>query len=556
MNKANANDLASAQGATAVEAMPARRRWLNLWPWLAAMASGVLLAMCYAPWDKGGLVWFGLMPLIAAVWSGKSERPFRLGYVAGVVFFVLTFQWLNALGELFNTAVLRGLPLLLALYLALYPATWCWFLARVLAPERASRNFPDSWRNLGLGLLAASAWTALEWIRGWLLSGFGWNGLGVALHRDLPMIQIAEFTGVLGLTWLVTFINVMGVIIVRRVLGELGPMFLKRIRWEFSLTISLIVIVFGYGVRVLWAEPIVDTKTVRVTVIQPNIPQEDKFDPASEDAVLETLERLTSLATITPPDAKPELIVWPEAAVPRGVFADDYNFQFIQRIVADLPCPLLVGTLIDTESDTFNGAVLFPPGPIDKEPPQYRKMHLVPFGEYLPLRPILGWLIGNLIPGDLAPGNDYTLLTHPSIGDFATLICFEDTLGNQTRRFSNSSGRSPNLLINLTNDGWFLKTCAAEQHLANAVFRAVENRRPLLRCTNSGITCLVQPDGKVERLLKPHQQGFEPHSIQIRNLPITPYARWGDWIAWVSLVASSAAILRQFIASRVRRRAS
>jgi apolipoprotein N-acyltransferase len=507
--------------------------------------------MSYAPWDNGGLVWFALTPLVAAVWFGRSERPFALGYVAGLVFFSITFQWLHSLGELFKTPALRGLPILLALYLALYPATWCWFLARILAPDPSRRSFPNSWRNLALGALAACAWTTLEWVRGWMLSGFGWNGLGVALHRDLPMIQIAEFTGVLGLSWLVAFINVMGVIIVRRILGELGPAFLKRIRWEFSLSISLIVIVFSYGIRVLWTSPPSNGKSVQVALIQPNIPQEDKFDPDSEDAVLEQLERLTGIAAAT----KPELIVWPEASVPRGVFADDYNLQFIQKIVADLPCPLLVGTLIDTFSEskprTYNGAVLFAPGTITDNPPVYRKIHLVPFGEYLPVRPLLNWIAGNLVPGDLDAGTDHTLLTHPAIGDFATLICFEDTLGDLTRRFANRPDkRSPRLLVNITNDGWFLKTCGVEQHLANAVFRAVENRRPLLRCCNTGITGLVDPDGKVHRWITPHQQGFVSRSVQINNRPATFYTRWGDWIAWLSLTITAAVLLRHIILAR------
>jgi apolipoprotein N-acyltransferase len=540
VNKSGTDDLAPVPKVDAPRSASPRRQWFDLWPWLAAVVSGVALAMCYAPWNQGGFVWLALMPLVAAVWFGESERPFALGYLAGVVFFALTFQWLRALGELFKTPALYGLPILLALYLALYPATWCWFLARIFAPDQSSRIFPNSWRNLGIGALAACAWTALEWIRGWLLGGFGWNGLGVALHRDLPMIQIVEYTGVFGLTWLVTFTNVMGVIIVRRILGELGPMFLKRIRWEFSLSISLIVVVFSYGIRALWTKPAGAAKTVHVAAIQPNIPQEDKFDPDSEEAVLQHLERMTQLAAAT----KPDLLIWPEAAVPRGVYADEFNFEFIQKIVADLPCPLLVGTLIDSDTKTYNGAVLFPPGPINEQPPDYRKMHLVPFGEYLPLRPVLGWIAGNLVPGDIDAGTDYTLLTHSKIGDFATLICFEDTDGNLTRRFGDlPDGRMPNLLVNVTNDGWFLKTCAVEQHLANAIFRAVENRRPLLRCANTGVTCLVEPTGKVDRWVEPFQEGFAFRAIEIRDWPRTFYMRWGDWIAWVSLMAMVAAVV-------------
>ena len=126
---------------------------------------------------------------------------------------------------------------------------WTWFLDAVLVPPGEARSFPNSWRNLATAALGASAWVALEWVRGWLFGGFGWNGLGVALHRDLAMIQIADLTGVWGLSWLVAFVNLMAVIIVRRIIGELGPLFLKRVRWEFSISVALVVGVFSYGVR-------------------------------------------------------------------------------------------------------------------------------------------------------------------------------------------------------------------------------------------------------------------------------------------------------------------
>lgn len=513
--------------------------WRRLWPWLAAVLSGVLLAVSYPPWNQSGFVWFALIPLVSAVWLGGS-KPFALGFVTGVVFFTATFYWLTALGELYGSPVLIGLPLLLALYLALYPALWASFLARISAPGAAARLFPNSGRNLAIGATAACAWTALEWVRGWLFSGFGWNGLGVALYRDLPMIQIAEWTGVLGLSWLIAMVNVMGVIIVRRIIGELGPTFLKRIRWEFSLTVSLVIIVFGYGIRTLMVtKPGTATKDgpVSVAVVQPNIPQLEKFDPAFEDKVFTQLERLTMMAA----GMHPSLIIWPEASTPRSVFADEDSHQFMVHLLERLPCPLLAGSVIDTVENTepvsYNSAVLFPYG--DKAaselPEQHPKIHLVPFGEYLPMRPLLNPIAGGLVPGDMDAGHEFTVMEVPKVGRFASLICFEDTLGDLTRKFVNrTDGSSPGLLINLTNDGWFLKTPAVEQHLANAVFRAVENRRPLLRCANTGVTGLVLPDGTVQRWIEPH---LSRSAVRTLNIPIpmlTFYTRYGDWIAWVS----------------------
>ena len=519
------------------------------WPWLAALASGALLALSYPPADRGGLIWIALTPLIAAVWFQREKpRPFLLGYVAGLVFFTATFYWLHSLGTLFHAPLLLGLPLLLALYLALYPACFAWFLARVLAPRGEDRAFPNSLRNLALGALGAGAWTALEWTRGWLLTGFGWNGLGVALHRDLPMIQIADLTGVLGLTWLVAFVNLMLVIVARRIAGDIGANFLKRIRWEFSLSVALVVFVFSYGVRALLRPAPAPARTARIAAIQPNIPQQEKFDPAFEDEVFNTLEKLTLVASET----KPDLILWPEAATPRGIFADEVNWDFIQRITATASCPLLVGTVEEYQEGerprAFNSAVLLTRDRDPRHLPTYRKMHLVPFGEYLPLRPLLDPIAGSLVPGDIAPGTEIVVMDSPA-GKLAPLICFEDTLGDLTRRFVANGAE---LLVNLTNDGWFLRTAGPEQHLANAIFRAVENRRPLLRCTNTGVTCLVQPTGFIDprARLQPHTAGFLSQTIPIGGPAPTFYTRHGDWVAWLSTLATLAAVARRFIVRR------
>ena len=506
------------------------------WPWVGAVASGVLLALSFPPWNLGRVIWIALAPLICAVWLRRTRptgrRSFALGYVTGLVFFVTTFSWLHALGTLFGAPLLYGLPLLLGAFLALYPAAWCWFLDRVAAPHPAQRQFPSSWRNLGIGALGASAWTALEWVRGWFLYGFSWNGLGVALHRDLPMIQVADVTGSYGLTWLVAFVNLMAVIIVRRLAGELGANFLKRIRWEFSITVTLVVLVFSYGLRKLFAQLSGNLATHRVAVIQPNIPQTQKFDPEFEDEVFAELERLTLVASA----ANPDLILWPEAATPRGIFADEINWDFIKRITESASCPLLIGTVEDYYGgdgpQAFNSAV-FLTRDISAAAPEiqkHRKMHLVPFGEFLPLRPILGPIVGGLIAADVDPGKDAVVMDTP-VGKLGTLICFEDTNGALTRRFTIGGAR---LLVNLTNDGWFLRTAGPETHLANAVFRAVENRIPLLRCTNTGVSCLVETTGRIDRRIEPHRQGFAIHPLAVRPGPLTFYARHGDWLVWVA----------------------
>jgi apolipoprotein N-acyltransferase len=517
-----------------------------LWPWLAAAASGVLLALCFAPWNITPLVWVALAPLICAVWFSPASarraglREAKLGYVAGFVFFTLVFYWLGALGTLFRQPLLYGLPPLLALLFGLYFAFWSWFLGRVLAPSPEARLFRNSWRNLATGALGASAWAAQEWVRSWLLSGFGWDGLGVALHGDLPMIQITALTGVLGLSWLVAFVNLMIVIVIRRIVGELGPQFVKRIRWEFSLSVALVVCVFSYGVRELLTKA-PEAIPLRVTAVQPNIPQDVKFSAAGEDEIFRELGGLTQLAVAA---NKPQLLIWPESATPRGIYADELNYRFVMDHAELGDFGLLLGTVEDDleSGRTYNVAKLFTGRGAQEQ--THRKMHLVPFGEYLPLRPILSPIVGGLVPGDFDPGEVATVfeLPEPRI-KLSALICFEDTLGDLTRRFAKNGAQ---LLVNLTNDGWFLHTAGAEQHLHNAIFRAVENRRPLIRCTNSGVTCSIDRHGHVDHWLRPFQQGFAARQVDVPSAAVLSfYTRHGDWFAQLASVVTLLAMVRR-----------
>jgi apolipoprotein N-acyltransferase len=340
------------------------------------------------------------------------------------------------------------------------------------------------------------------------------------------------------------------VIVVRRIAGELGVNFLKRIRWEFSLSVCLVVFVFAYGLRAILSRGTPPPATAHIVALQPNIPQQEKFDRAIEDEVFARLERLTRAADAL----RPDLILWPEAATPRGIFADELNWEFIQRITNAASCPLLVGTVEDyiegEHPGAYNSAILLTRGQSPEKLPTYRKTHLVPFGEYLPLRPLLGWIAGGLVPSDISPGKGFAVLDTP-VGKIAPLICFEDTLGDLTRSFVAGDAQ---LLINLTNDGWFLRTAGAEQHLANAIFRAVENRRPLLRCTNTGITCLIDTHGFVDRgRLRAFEQGLSNHSVHLeKNPPLTFYTRHGDWIAWLSALLAIGCVVK----ARIMRKAA
>jgi apolipoprotein N-acyltransferase len=226
------------------------------------------------------------------------------------------------------------------------------------------------------------------------------------------------------------------------------------------------------------------------------------------------------------------------------MFADEVNYRFVLDQAGRGEFGFLLGT-IDSEpgGEAYNVAALLTNHGRTMQP--YRKVHLVPFGEYLPFRnsfPLFAMVAGELVPGDFAAGTEFTVmeLAQPPI-HFSALICFEDTLGDLTRRFVQ---RGAQLLINLTNDGWFLKTCAAEQHVGNALFRAVENRRPLIRCANTGVTCAIDPYGRVDRWLPPFERGFVAREIAIPAAQtVTFYTRHGDWLPLMCAIGSAVSLL-------------
>jgi len=511
------------------------------WPWLAAAASGGLLTLCFAPWNLPVLVWFALLPLIAALWwrEGETEgyafwKALVLGYLSGFIFFASTFQWLAALADLFENPVLNGLSLYLAAYLAVYPAIWAWFIAR--PPRPGNSAMATSFYNVAFALQGASAWVLLDWVRGWLFTGFGWNSPGVALHNDLALIQIVDLVGVHGVTFVVVFCNLILALAFRRIRQEASIRALPNLRGEFMTLLVMLGLCVSYGIRCVLKKPVSPSFSLRTVAVQPNIPQDEKFDPSDEDAALKKLDRLMQLVEgLQPP---PDLVLWPEAATPRGMFADAENFRFTRSQVERSGAPLLLGSLEPATAEPdgtgaffeYNSAVLLEG---NNAPPQsYRKRHLVPFGEFLPFRDWLPNWVRVLVPGDLRAGDEANLLflRKPAVR-IGALICFEDSLAQEARSLVKEGAQ---LLVNLTNDSWFSISAAAAQHLANAKFRAVEMRLPLLRCANTGVTCSVDSLGRVEQRLASFTEGIDTLVVRIpKNPEFTWYAKHGDSWLWL-----------------------
>lgn len=503
------------------------------------------MALCFPRWDQGWLCWIALTPLISAIFFSTGHRSWlknaALGYCAGAVFFWMAFGWLT-------TVTVLGW-FMVSLYMALYVAFWGWFLGQVFDASR-EENCMRSLGNLRVALLGACAWVAHEWLRGIVFSGFGWNNMGVALHRDLAYIQIADVTGVGGISFVIVFCNIIAVTTVRRLIAEFGKARFRP-RYDFIFAVALVTLMFAYGMRALLAKREAGMP-LRVAAVQANIPQNEKFDEAFESKIFERYTRLTEAALVT----NPQLLIWPECATPRAMFADEPNYRFVLNIAGRGGFNFLLGTLDWDAQGDFNAAVMLTRRGDDQQ--IYHKVHLVPFGEFIPLRhsfPLFAWIAGDLVPGDFVAGNNLTLLTteNPPV-KIAPLICFEDTLGDLTRRFVLEGAQ---LLVNLTNDGWFLRSSGAEQHLANAIFRTIETRRPLVRCANTGVTCFVDVCGRIRQELRSPQgdsfvEGFLNGKIDVPAAGgLTFYARHGEIFSIGALAVTVGAIL-----SRVFRRRS
>jgi apolipoprotein N-acyltransferase len=526
----------------------------KLWPWLAAVTSGLLYAACFSPFDQSWLCWIALTPLIAAAWFGRSTstrpwlRNLLLGYVAGVVFFTTTFYWLGSLGELFGSVWLRGLPFLLSIYLGMHIAAWTWF-AGLVRPK----NFASSASNLIAAALIAAAWVTHEWVRGWLFGGFGWNGLGIALHRNWPLIQIAEFTGVGGISFLIAFANVIALTTPLRLFHE-ARSHRMRPHWDINLTFLAIVALFVFGWRsVQNTRP---TKPLRVAAVQANIAQTEKMDRQSIAKIFDTYRRLSSIALRANPP--PDLLVWPESATPGPAFGDEQSYDFVMEFATSSHADLLLGTDEIATDRAFNAAVLVSDG--GKQAQIYHKIHLVPFGEYVPLRhsfPLFAVVASRWVPGDFNFGEDYTVfrLTNDRAA-VAPLICFEDTIGELTRQFVN---RGADLLVNVTNDGWFLHTAGSRQHLANSIFRCIETRRPMVRAANTGVTCFVNEFGRVTQILRDDTgnsftEGVLTGDVSLpQDRQLTFYTRYGELFTQICAAVTAIAVLVVFVRRRFAR---
>ena len=521
--------------------------------------AGLLLAASLPKIGMAGLAWIAPGLILAAALGKHGWESFRIGYVAGLAHYLASLYWLLWIPYRWHSIPLGPAAgwLSLSAYLALYPAMWVWLLAKVHGPQTTVAGLGGaypSWLPEGFGgLLArswgqrtlwavsgAALWVALEMVVARLFSGFPWNLLGSSQYQMVPLIQITSVTGVYGVSFLLVWVSLS--LLSAGLMVVLRPTLRSGWVGEIILPLTVVALVFSFGFRQLAGEA-PSNRTLKVTLVQPSIPQTLIWDTSRDQERFRELIQLSEQALTN----RPDLLVWPEAAVPSYARWDTNVYPAITNLVCRHRVWLILGsddaglpahpTHAD-EYEYYNASFLVAPD--GDFVSRYRKRNLVVFGEYIPLvrwLPFVKWFTP--IEGGFTPGSHTVPFALTNLGvKTSALICFEDMFPFLGRE---SAEDDTDFLVNLTNNGWFGESAAQWQHAAGAVFRAVENGLPLIRCSNNGLTGWVDAHGRLRQVFHDDRgtiygPGFMTAEVPLlasgEKRPGTFYNRHGDWFGW------------------------
>jgi apolipoprotein N-acyltransferase len=494
-------------------------------PGLLAISSGAMIALSFPNPDLSFLVWIALIPLLIALEESSPQVAFRIGMTCGITAYAFILYWLNIVftqyGHLpWSVSVL--VYLLLVLWLAMfYGLSTC--LARLgeLVGIKAAFTLPV-------------AWVAFDFIRSFLFSGFAWAMLGHSQYRTLPLIQIADLAGVYGITLLIVLANIVLHRALRAVSGAGVP-------YPVKSAVVILLLLLGtlyYGFSRLNVAETTRLAPMRVALIQGNIPQDVKWSPEFRQQTLDTYERLTREAS----KGGVDLIVWPESAVPFFFQDEPLQAERIRGLAREMNACLLFGSpaheLRNGRSTFLNSAFML--SPRGETVGRADKLHLVPFGEYVPLGNILTFINKIVVGiGDFAPGERAVTLDTGST-KLGVQVCYEVIFPELSRQYVQAGAR---VLVAITNDAWFGRSSAPYQHLAISTFRAIETRTPLIRAANTGVTAIVDQNGHIRTMTNLFVEAYRTGEIQPgsgRSL----YLTIGDAPAWFCvLLAACVALL-------------
>ena len=525
--------------------------WMRL---AAAVASGLLVAAAFPPLDFSWLVWVGMLPLLWALGSVEGKRAglrgFGIAYLAGLTACLIQFHWVASVSWL-------G-AILLPLYLAVYWGLFGWFAATLGKPRKNG----GARESLRLAFCLGAVWAGCELLRGWVITGISWNVLGVALGESPLLAQAADLLGVAGLSLALVFFQTL--------LVQAGR---NRKCRELGMAALAVISLLAYGKFRLALEAKGESVRLKALLVQINIPQDAarvlwtdlETHQAYEDETLKALNVLKS------PDGNispqwPDWVMWPECALTGRILRTDdgawgswqINTDTIAQVREAGPFSLIYGVneleaenkgdelVMKENAKAYNSIAVMSPS---DDLQTYRKHHLVIFGETIPFVDSMPWLkkiyeqqSGAEYHGAFTAGDSLEplpiLAGETLIGAIPT-VCFEDSVPRLTRKFVRPG---PQVIVNVTNDGWFKNSAAAAQHFAYARFRAIELRRPMLRCANTGVSAAISstgstahPDtGKPQILTDAKGSHFTRGSLLTElKVPLHPtfslYTVIGDW---------------------------
>jgi len=487
--------------------------------------SGILLVLGFPDINLSILSWVALVPLLVAIHDTGWKESLMLGLVTGIIYFGGIANWIMVLHPYSTWFWVTLGFVVLTLYLSTYVFV---FTVSVNFITRFWLLKAENWQlKAGYSFLVAVMWTELEIVRGHLATGLPWANLCHTQWENTPLIQICSFIGMYGVTFLIAMIN-----------GTIASFLIDIRGWRPSLKaavipFALLIASFAYGWISLSRSPLMSNEKIKVAMVPGNIGQDEKMRSWGKDTewIFDKYIRATQYAA----DTKPDIIVWPETAVPDFIFPQSPELDRLKLLIPKWNAYFLTGTpSYEGEYPDFrvyNSAFLL--SRTGEVIDWYHKIHLVPLSEYFPMKRYLPKKLRDIVTGvsDFDSGSRYTIF-HAPPARIGVAICFESIFPQISRRFVNEGA---NVLCIVTNDAWFVGTFAPQQHFSMAPFRAVENRISVFRCANYGVSCIIDPWGRISQKLEPaSREGYIAGEVSLRPGG-TFYTKTGDYFPWSCL---------------------
>ena len=486
---------------------------------------GILLATSFPNFDIAIFAWFCLIPLLWNLTGSKSKHLFIQGFLFGVIYFYVSLFWVRrTMIDYGNLSV--SISLLILFLLAGYCAIYVGVFA-VMASQAIRR------KQVPIIVAFPMIWVSLEFLRGHLITGFPWNAIGLSQYSNLWLLQNADWGSYYAISFILVLANTCIYLILKRNFSRLTKI------TSTVFAVSLIFLCWVYGIYRLNKCP--NSMPFSVGIVQANVPQNIKWNQNTRELILKRHLELSQTAI----DEDIDLILWPESAI---TFYYRYGWRYfdgngrplsgrIKNLVNTEKIPILLGTLDRVNDRTYNGAVLVTPEGLEQ---YYHKRHLVPFGEYVPLKSLL-FFVNRLVEdtiGTFDHGKTSANLQMKSTG-LAVTICYENIFPALVRE---SVLEGADIICNLTNDAWFGRTSASKQHFSASCFRAVETRRPVIRAANTGISGAVDTRGRIT-YQSPLFDSLAAKVEVFKGVETSFYLKYGDVFAWFCIVISLISII-------------